>query len=162
TAVAVLLVARTIGSTAAALWLGQSRDVAKAQLKRVERAEAQKTEQPWEAERARARACRFSHRVGQRFDSSAAVRRPAGRGVVTLSDGGARWSGFSPDGRTGMLHRWQGDCIAFVETVELASGRRGRRLRLDLAPGRRFRQGYLWASPDGRQAEVVEARAVYL
>jgi WD40 repeat protein len=68
--VAVLLVANAIGSTAAAIRLRQS-------LSRVQRADAQRTEQLWEAELARARADRFSHRVGQRFESLAALRRAA-------------------------------------------------------------------------------------
>jgi WD40 repeat protein/tRNA A-37 threonylcarbamoyl transferase component Bud32 len=279
--VAALVIALAIGSTAAAIWLGQSRAEVKAKLKQIQEAEAQKTEQLWGAELARARAGRLSHRVGQRFESLAALRRaadldvfpqrrpelrneaiaclalpdvrreldlgiriddevadaywmafdgafehyayvdrqgavvlrrvndgtelgrrpgpgrrsgwvvlqfsPDGRwlviedhpefrghagailawkvgtgkpgGVVTLSEGGARWSGFSPDGRTGILHEWQIDSVALVD---LASGRRSHRVRLDLASGGQFRQGSLWASPDSRQAAVVEARAVYL
>src|SRR5262249_22927828 len=74
TTVALLLIAGSIGSTAAAVRLRQS-------LKKGEQAEAKKTEQLWEAELARARARRFSHPVGQRFESCAALKRAAALGV---------------------------------------------------------------------------------
>jgi serine/threonine protein kinase/WD40 repeat protein len=80
TAVAGLLVALAIGSTTAAVWLGQSRAELKTQFLRVQRAEVQRTEQLREAELARARAGRFSHRAGQRFESLAALRRAAALG----------------------------------------------------------------------------------
>ncbi|HEY2159628.1 MAG TPA: serine/threonine-protein kinase, partial [Isosphaeraceae bacterium] len=74
TAVAALLVAIALGSTVAAIRLRRSLDL-------VERVETRRTEQLWESELARARAGRFSHRVGQRFESLAALRRASALGV---------------------------------------------------------------------------------
>jgi serine/threonine protein kinase/WD40 repeat protein len=80
-AVAFLLVALALGSTVAAIRLRESRDEAREHLRKARDAEQRKTEQLWEAEVARARAGRFSQRVGQRFESLAALNRAARLGI---------------------------------------------------------------------------------
>jgi serine/threonine protein kinase/WD40 repeat protein len=64
---ATLTTAIAIISTVAAIWLGQSRE--------------ERTRQLWESSLSQARAGRFSHQVGQRFDSLDALKRAAALGV---------------------------------------------------------------------------------
>jgi serine/threonine protein kinase/WD40 repeat protein len=74
---ATLTIAIAIVSTVAAIWLGRSRNQALENLGRATSAEAGRTRQLWEASLAQARAGRFSHQVGQRFASLAAIQRAA-------------------------------------------------------------------------------------
>jgi serine/threonine protein kinase/WD40 repeat protein len=78
---ATLTITIAIGSTVAAILLGQSRSEALENLGRARSADAGRTRQLWESFRTQARAGRFSHRVGQRFASLAALKRAAALGV---------------------------------------------------------------------------------
>jgi serine/threonine protein kinase/WD40 repeat protein/tetratricopeptide (TPR) repeat protein len=75
--VCTLVVAVAIISTAAAVWLGQSRADVLANLKRATTAEAERTDQLWQSYRVQARAGRFSRQAGQRFDNLEALAKAA-------------------------------------------------------------------------------------
>jgi WD40 repeat protein len=76
-ALAVVLAAALVGAVAAVIRLGRERDAALASEERAIRAEKQVREKLWEADLARARAGRRSRRLGQRFDSLAALAEAA-------------------------------------------------------------------------------------
>jgi WD40 repeat protein/serine/threonine protein kinase len=76
-ALVLLLLALAGGASLAAVWLDQRRGEALQNLGRAEQAERQQTADLWQSYLDRARAGRWSGRVGQRFDSLEALRKAA-------------------------------------------------------------------------------------